>query len=127
VHARTNTALCYPDFMRRALLRFIFLSALAGCTYVNDPAQNESTIVTPGNFRAGSGVIENIAVVPNKGTKKEKEPHLYRLYIRMDVGGFQTVDVEDNSFFAGEAVNLTNDGRVERVSGTAFQDLLQRK
>jgi hypothetical protein len=122
VHKRTNTALCYPDCMRRAL----FLLALAGCTYATDPAQNESTIVTPGNFRAGSGVIENIAVVPNKGTK-EKEPHLYRLYIRMDVGGFQTVDVEDNSFFAGEAVNLTNDGRVERVSGTAFQDLFKKQ
>jgi len=109
--------------MRSAL----FLLVLAGCTYVGDPAQNESTIVTPGNFRAGSGVIENIAVVRNKGTKKEKEPHLYRLYIRMDVGGFQTVDVEDNTFFAGEAVNLTNDGRVERVSGTSLQELLKKK
>jgi len=107
--------------------RIVLLSILAGCNYVTDPAQNESTIVTPGNFIAGSGVIENIAVVPNKGTKKEKEPHLYRLYIRMDVGGFQSVDVEDNSFFAGEAVNLTNDGRVERVSGTAFQDFFKKK
>jgi hypothetical protein len=109
--------------MRCALL----LLALAGCTFASDPSHNESQIVTPGNFRAGSGVIDNIAVVRNKGTKKEKEPHLYRLYIRMDVGGFQTVDVEDNTFFAGEAVNLTNDGRVERVSGTAFQDLFKRK
>ena len=89
--------------------------------------QHESQIVTPGSFRAGSGVIENIAVVPNKGAKKEKEPHLYRLYIRMDVGGFQSVDVEDNTFFAGEAVNLTNDGRVERVSGTGLQDLFRKK
>jgi len=109
--------------MRSAL----FLLVLAACTYVTDPAQNESTIVTPGNFRAGSGTIQSIAVVPNKGTKKDKEPHLYRLYIHMDVGGFQSVDVEDNSFFAGEAVNLTNDGRVERVSGTAFQDLFKKK
>jgi hypothetical protein len=103
-----------------------FLLALAACTYVSDPAQNESQIVTPGNFRAGSGVIDNIAVVPNKGAKKDKEPHLYRLYIRMDVGGFQTVDVEDNSFFAGEAVELTNDGRVVRVSGTTLQELMKK-
>jgi hypothetical protein len=109
--------------MRSAL----FLLALAGCTYVTDPAQNESQIVTPGSFRAGSGTIQSIAVVPNKGTRKDKEPHLYRLYIHMDVGGFQSVDVEDNSFFAGEAVNLTNDGRVERVSGTAFQDWFKKK
>jgi len=101
------------------------LTALVACTYVTDPSQHESTIVTPGNFRAGSGVIENIAVVPNKG-KKGKEPHLYRLYIHMDVGGFQTVDVEDNTFFAGEAVNLTNDGRVERVSGTSLLDFLKK-
>jgi hypothetical protein len=109
--------------MRSAL----FLLVLAGCTYVSDPAQNESQIVTPGSFRAGSGTIQSIAVVPNKGTRKDKEPHLYRLYIHMDVGGFQSVDVEDNSFFAGEAVNLTNDGRVERVSGTAFQDWFKKK
>jgi len=109
--------------MRRALL----LLLLAGCTYTSDPAQNESQIVTPGTFRAGSGVIDSIAVVPNKGTKKEKEPHLYRLYIRMDVGGFQTVDVEDNTFFAGEAVNLTNDGRVERVSGTSLNESFKKK
>ncbi|OAI53823.1 hypothetical protein AYO46_00265 [Betaproteobacteria bacterium SCGC AG-212-J23] len=109
--------------MRLALL----LLVLAGCTYTSDPAQNESQIVRPGNFRAGSGVIDSIAVVPNQGTKKEKEPHLYRLQIRMDVGGFQTVDVEDNTFFAGEAVELTNDGRVERVTGTALQDLLKKK
>jgi hypothetical protein len=107
--------------MRHALL----LLALAGCTYVTDPAQNESTIVTPGNFRAGSGVIQSIAVVPNAG-KKEKEPNLYRLFIHMDVGGFQSVDVEDNTFFAGEAVELTNDGRVERVSGSRLQDLLKK-
>jgi hypothetical protein len=112
--------------MRLALPCFVFLSALAGCTYVTDPSQNESQIVTPGNFIVGSGVIENIAVVPNKGTK-EKQPHLYRLYIHMDVGGFQTVDVEDNTFFAGEAVNLTNDGRVERVSGTSLNDFFKKK
>ena len=123
-HARQDGA-CYAGLMR-ALLRVIFLSALAGCTFSSDPAHNESQIVTPGNFRAGSGVIDSIAVVRNKGTKKE-EPHLYRLFIRMDVGGFQSVDVEDNTFFAGEAVNLTNDGRVERVSGTAFQDFFKKK
>ncbi|HXU43388.1 MAG TPA: hypothetical protein VN675_13750 [Burkholderiales bacterium] len=104
----------------------VLLTALVACTHVSDPASNESQIVTPGSFRAGSGVIDSIAVVPGKGTK-EKEPHLYRLFIRMDVGGFQTVDVEDNTFFAGEAVNLTNDGRVERVSGTAFQDFFKKK
>jgi hypothetical protein len=45
----------------------------------------------------------------------------------MDVGGFQSVDVEDNTFFAGAAVNVTNDGRVERVSGTELQDIFRKK
>jgi hypothetical protein len=111
--------------MRAALIAL--LSILAGCTYVGDPAHNESRISSPGNFRAGSGVIDSIAVVPNKGPNKEKEPHLYRLQIRMDVGGFQTVDVEDNTFFAGEAVELSNDGRVVRVSGTTLQELFGKK
>lgn len=105
--------------------RALPLLLLSACTYVTDPSQHESQIITPGNFRAGSGVIDNIAVVPNKGTKKE-EPHLYRLSIRMDVGGFQTVDVEDNTFFVGEAVDLTNDGRVERVSGTSLNDFFKK-
>jgi hypothetical protein len=99
---------------------FLLLLLLAGCTYVSDKSQNESQIARPGNFRAGSGTIQSIAVVRNEGPNKAKEPHLYRLYIHMDVGGFQTVDVEDNTFFAGEAVNLTNDGRVERTSGTTL-------
>ena len=107
-------------------LPFLFL-LLAACTYVSDPSQNESQIARPGNFRAGSGMIDSIAVVPNQGPNKEKEPHLYRLQIRMDVGGFQTVDVVDNTFFAGEAVNLTNDGRVERVSGTTLPELFGKK
>jgi len=110
------------DGMRRALA----LLLLAGCTSVSDPSQNESQIAAPGNFTAGSGTIQSIAVVPNKGTKS-KEPHLYRLHIHMDVGGYQTVDVEDNTFFAGDAVFLTNDGRVERVSGTSLQDLFKKK
>src|SRR4051812_1935407 len=114
------------SFQTRAMRALALLLALtAGCTYVSDPAQNESQINAPGNFRAGSGTIQSIAVVPNKGTKS-KEPHLYRLAIHMDVGGFQTVDVEDNSFFEGEAVELTSDGRVVRVSGTTLPELLQK-
>lgn len=42
---------------------------LSACTYVGDPAQNESQIVTPGNFRAGSGVIQQIHV---SGTRLQK-------------------------------------------------------
>jgi hypothetical protein len=54
------------------------------------------------------------------GASKRRDPHLYRLYLRMDAGGFQSVDVDNGTFFAGEAVELTNDGRVVRVSGTSL-------
>lgn len=103
----------------------LLLVLASGCTYVTDPSQNESRIATPGNFRAGSGTIQQISVVPNKGTKSN-EPNLYRLHIHMDVGGYQTVDVEDNTFFEGEAVHLTNDGRVERVSGTSLEGFFKK-
>jgi hypothetical protein len=38
----------------------------------------------------------------------------------MDGDGFQTVDIDSSRFLAGEAVELTNDGRVVRVSGTTL-------
>jgi hypothetical protein len=44
----------------------------------------------------------------------------------MDAGGFQTVDIDSGRFIAGEAIELTNDGRVVRVSGTSFNEALRR-
>jgi len=38
----------------------------------------------------------------------------------MDAGGFQTVDIDSSRFLASEAVELTNDGRVVRVSATTL-------
>ena len=115
----------------------IFLAALllvAGCSYVSDPTQLEATIVAPGHFKAGSGVIEAVSVLPNAnkgksvvaGASRAPDPNLYRLSLRMDVGGFQQVDVDTGTFIAGETVELTNDGRVVRVSGTTLNDLVGR-
>jgi hypothetical protein len=100
---------------RRALrlpaLAFTVLSlALAACSSFPE-AGNEGNILAPGNFRAGSGVIQSVGVLRNDA---------YRLYLHMDVGGFQSVDVDNGTFMAGEAVELTNDGRVVRVSGTSL-------
>jgi hypothetical protein len=39
----------------------------------------------------------------------------------MDSGGFQTVDVDNSTFMAGEAVEITPDGRVQHISGTGLQ------
>lgn len=111
------------------LLLSIFL-ALPGCSYVWDPSTEEATIIRPGNFRAGSGVIQSVGVLPGarpadaprtgdtQGSRPDR--NLYRLYVLMDAGGFQTVDVDNSRFLAGEAVEITNDGRVVRVTGTTL-------
>jgi len=102
---------------------------LAGCTTARDESELEANIVRPGNFLAGSGVIESVGVLrgarapgtgaDSKGDRPDR--NLYRLYLRMDVGGFQTVDIDSSRFLAGEAVELTNDGRVVLVSGTSLK------
>jgi hypothetical protein len=117
-------------------VRFLLaaLLALNGCSYYEDASRVEGIIVTPGNFIAGSGVIDSVGVLrnarapqPEPGTGgRVPDPHLYRLYIRMDNGGFQSVDVDNNTFAAGQAVELTNDGRVVHVSGMSLNDFKRR-
>ena len=96
--------------VRSALLAL----ALAGCSTFQGGASPEGTIVTPGNFRAGSGTISSVAVV------RKDDKQLYRVALQMDNGGFQTVDVDNPAFMAGQAVELTNDGRIVLVSGTTL-------
>ena len=90
------------------------LLALHGCTIARDPSHLEANIVRPGTFFAGSGVIESIGVLSGQAGKR------YRLSLLMDNCGFQTVDIDSERFFQGQSVELTNDGRVVLVSGTAF-------
>jgi hypothetical protein len=116
--------------MRAALL----LTLLLGCTTGSDSGLVEANIVAPGNFIAGSGIIDSVGVLRGKrkpgtgtdGTGEHPDRNLYRLYVRMDAGGFQTVDIDSGRFIAGEAIELTNDGRVVRVSGTSLNEALRR-
>lgn len=118
--------------MRAAVL----LALLVGCSTVTDESVMEAHIIRPGNFTAGSGTIQSVGVVPRarpvdapvSADTKGKNPdrNLYRLYLHMDGGGFQTVDVDNSRFMAGEAVELTNDGRVVRVTGTTLNQILRR-
>ena len=117
------------------LRTIVMLLALAGCAYSPDPSLHEANIVRPGNFKAGSGVIQSVGVVPrarpagtgadSKGSHPDR--NLYRLYLIMDGGGFQSVDIDSSRFLAGEAVELTNDGRVVRVSGTSLNQAIGRR
>jgi hypothetical protein len=92
---------------------------LAACTMYSDPAQEEANIISPGNFRAGSGQIYQVGVLPGR------DRTLYRIYLRMDVTGTQFVDIDKSTFLAGEFVELTNDGRVVRISGTTLNEALR--
>jgi hypothetical protein len=109
---------------RAPLLLCIFL---CGCTLVWDESTLEGNIVRPSNFKAGSGVIQSVGVLrgareAGTGADQGRNPdrNLYRLSIVMDGGGFQTVDIDNSRFLAGEAIELTNDGRVVRVTGTSI-------
>ncbi len=109
--------------MRYALpVRKSFLMAffLAACSVYQDPSQLEGAIVTPGNFIAGSGVVVGVAVVRRANKNNPNDPNLYRISLQMDKGGFQQIDTDNSTFFTGQAVNLTNDGRIEHVSGTTL-------
>ena len=113
--------------MQARLLIVIALVAIAACSYFQDAAQQEAIIVRPGNFRKGSGVITAVSVLPNANKDKAQpgtsgrapDPNLYHVELQMDVGGFQAVDIDNGTFMAGEAVELTNDGRLVRVTGTS--------
>ncbi len=98
----------------RAPLLLSTLLALGACTIARDPSHLEANIIRPGNFMAGSGVIESIGVLAGESGKR------YRLSLRMDNGGFQSPVPDQQTYNQGQAVELTNDGRVVLVSGTAF-------
>jgi hypothetical protein len=102
------------------------LIGLVACSTSSDPAQHEASIISPGNFKAGSGEITQVGVLrnarPDDGTE---DRNLYRLYLRMDPpAGTQSVDVDRSHFMAGEFVEITNDGRVVRLSGTRINEAL---
>ena len=103
----------------------LLLAVAAGCTYTGDPRVLEAYIIAPGNFKAGSGEITSVGVL--RGANKDRsgpdqDPNLYRLYLRMDASNTQYVDVDNSRFMQGEFVELTNDGRVVRVSGSELYD-----
>jgi hypothetical protein len=108
--------------MKLSQLAACALVGLAACTKYWDPAQEEAHIIAPGTFKAGSGEIYQVGVV------HQKDRTLYRLFLRMDPpAGTQSVDVDRSIFMAGEFVELTNDGRVVRISGTSVNEALRRE
>jgi len=107
------------------LLPVVLLGALASCTIYSNPDLAEATIFSPKPL-PGYGVIESVGVLrnarkdaPAQSTAAPGDPHGYRLYLRMDAG-MQAVDVDNSTFMPGEAVEVTADGRIRRISGTSL-------
>jgi hypothetical protein len=97
------------------------LIAVAGCTTYDRPATAEGTILAPRNVRPGLAFVESVGVVPKARPAPSAtaggsaDRNAYRLYLRMDNGGSQTVDQDNPTFMAGERVEVRSDGKVARV------------
>lgn len=102
------------------VLSFIVASTTAACSSY-PTSQVEGTIVRSGNFLAGSGIVVGVGVLPRANKGNSDDPNLYRISLQMDIGGFQQVDTDNNTFADGQAVELTNDGRIVHVSGTSLR------
>jgi hypothetical protein len=110
--------------------RLILLSALlalTACSHYDPPELAEAAAHPSAYLRPGYAVVESVGVLPSgrrdPGGAAPGDPNAYRLFLRMENGGFQTVDVDNPSFMAGQYVEITSDGRVVRVSGTSIDRL----
>jgi len=100
-------------------VRFVLLTAcfLAGCSLVD---QNyiaaEGQALSPA--APGTGTIRSVALLPGARAAESAsagasaDPHAYRLYIEMDNGRTQTVDVANVKFMPQQRVQIGTDGRV---------------
>ncbi len=101
--------------MRLALPAFLLL--LSGCSLV-DPnyiaAQGHSLSAAA----PGTGFIRSIAILPHARAAQSAsagasaDPHAYRLFVDMDDGHTQTVDVDSAKFMTGQRVQIEAGGRV---------------
>src|SRR3954466_1248206 len=83
---------------------------LGACNTYQGGGDGEATIVAPGSFRAGSGTVTSVAVLPNAnknpaaGSSDQKpDRNLYRVSLLMDNGGYQHIDVDNATFMEGQA------------------------
>ena len=91
------------------------LAALAACSHFEPASLAEGTVVSAGRIRPGHGVIGSVGVV------SDAQPPTYRLYLQMDDGGSQSVEVDNPIFMLDQRVEVTPDGRVVLLSGTTLK------
>jgi hypothetical protein len=96
------------------------LALLAACSIV-DPnyIAAEGTALSPESLLPGTGAIRSVSVVHGEqaapasaSTGSSADRTVYRLYVDMDDGHTQTVDVQGPQFLAGQRVEIASTGRV---------------
>src|SRR5438067_333378 len=100
--------------MRVALLT---LCLLGGCGLI-DPNYIAAEGHALSAASPGTGTIRSIGILPraraaeSSSAGASSDPHAYRLYVDMDNGRTQTVDVDNSRFMSGQRVQIAADGRV---------------
>jgi hypothetical protein len=96
------------------------LALLAACSIV-DPnyIAAEGTALSPASVLPGTGAIRSVSVVHGSQAAPDSasagssaDRTVYRLYVDMDSGRTQTVDVQGPRFMAGQRVEIASNGRV---------------
>jgi hypothetical protein len=95
--------------------------ALAACATYDPPGAADGRILATEGVRPGMGTIDAVGVVPrarpaapSASAGGSSDRNGYRLYVRMDDGGSQTVDQDNPTLMAGERIEIRADGRVVR-------------
>jgi hypothetical protein len=87
---------------------------------------NVASGTAPGTvaYRPGNGVIESMSLVyqpitrptsASSGGSIAPDPGPYRMTVRMEDGSLQSLVVDNRSFMVGDRIQLTADGRVNRM------------
>ena len=104
----------------------LFASALlavlsSACATYDPPSAAEGHALSQAGIRPGLGFVESVAVLPHARAESAaaggsaSDRNAYRLFLRMDNGGSQTIDQDNPTFMAGERVEITADGRIVRA------------
>lgn len=111
--------------MKRALMvSALTAAALAGCSTYSSPEYAEAKILSPVSTY-GVGTVRGVSVVPFR--RAEESPsgggstRVYSLFIVMDNGATQTVEVTNPTLLPDERVQITPEGRLLRLSGTTLK------
>jgi hypothetical protein len=106
--------------MRNWIHTCLGLALLAACSIV-DPnyIAAEGTALSPASVLPGTGAIRSVSVVHGNRVAADSassgssvDRTVYRLYVDMDTGHTQTVDVQGPRFMAGQRVEIASTGRV---------------